>query len=253
MPDARGALLEEITVAIVGRGRLGPALAQALAEAGVPVVGPVGRDLEIAGADVVVLCVPDSAIASVAQRLPRGPLVGHCSGATPLTALDGHEAFSIHPLTTVTAAGARFDGVSAAVAGSTPRARRVAEAIATSLRMLPMHVAEEDRPAYHAAATVAANFLVTLGWAAERLAESAGVPRSALGPVARAALENWLALGPERALTGPIARGDEATVARQRRAVEDRAPDLLELFDAMTATTRRLAGREHHLTLLEGR
>jgi predicted short-subunit dehydrogenase-like oxidoreductase (DUF2520 family) len=228
-------------IAIVGRGRVGGALSARLREAGLEVDGPLGRDFDVGGADVVLLCVPDDAIAGAAERVPPGRLVGHCSGATPLSALGDHEAFSLHPLTTVTREGASFEGVGAAVAGSTDRARRMAERLALAAGMTPFAVAEEDRAAYHAAASVAANFLVTLGWAAERLAGSADVPREALGPIARAALENWLRLGPERALTGPILRGDEETVARQRSAVAERAPDLVELFDALAEATRGLA------------
>jgi predicted short-subunit dehydrogenase-like oxidoreductase (DUF2520 family) len=107
--------------------------------------------------------------------------------------------------------------------------------------MTPVEVADEDRAAYHAAASIAANFLVTLEGAAERLAATAGVPRALLVPLAEAALRNWAADGAERALTGPVARGDEATVARQRAAVEERAPDLLEAFDALVAASRVLA------------
>ena len=84
--------------------------------------------------------------------------------------------------------------------------------------MRPVEVADEDRAAYHAAASIAANFLVTLEGQAERLAATAGVPRELLVPLARAALENWAANGAEQALTGPVARGDEATIARQRAA-----------------------------------
>ena len=59
----------------------------------------------------------------------------------------------------------------------------------------------------------------------------------------RATVENWAALGPERALTGPVARGDEATVERQREALAEAAPDLLPLFDELAERTRALAGR----------
>lgn len=104
-----------------------------------------------------------------------------------------------------------------------------------------MTVADDDRAAYHAAASIASNFLVTLEAAAERIAATAGVERAALVPLVRASLENWAALGPERALTGPLVRGDEETVARQRAAVEERTPELLELFDAMAGATRALA------------
>ncbi len=82
---------------------------------------------------------------------------------------------------------------------------------------------------------------MTLEGAAERLAATAGVDRAALVPLVRAAVENWAQRGAAAALTGPIARGDEATVARQRAAVAERAPDLLELFDALAGATRRLA------------
>ncbi|HEV8151547.1 MAG TPA: DUF2520 domain-containing protein, partial [Solirubrobacteraceae bacterium] len=81
----------------------------------------------------------------------------------------------------------------------------------------------------------------TLEAAAERLAAGAGAPRELLVPLVRATVENWAAHGPERALTGPIARGDDATVARQREAVTERAPDLLPLFDALAQATRDLA------------
>jgi predicted short-subunit dehydrogenase-like oxidoreductase (DUF2520 family) len=110
--------------------------------------------------------------------------------------------------------------------------------------MHPVQVAPVDRALYHAAASVASNFLVTLEAAAERLAADAGVERALLVPLVRATVENWATLGGDRALTGPVARGDEATVARQRAAVQERAPDLLELFDALVDATRTLSGRE---------
>ena len=86
--------------------------------------------------------------------------------------------------------------------------------------MRPVEVAEADRAAYHAAASIASNFLVTLEAAAERIAAAVGLEREQLVPLVRATVENWARLGPERALTGPVARGDEATVARQRAAVD---------------------------------
>src|SRR5690606_2661022 len=164
-------------------------------------------------------------------------LVGHCSGATTLAPLDGHEAFSLHPLMTVTAEGADFRGVPAAIAGSSDRALEVARALAETLGMRPFTVPDSDRAAYHAAASIASNFLITLQWAAERVG---GLDREQLAPLVRATVENWLAQGPERALTGPIARGDEETVARQREAVARNAPDLVELFDALADATRTL-------------
>jgi pantoate--beta-alanine ligase len=231
-------------LAVVGRGRLGVALAGALREAGFAVDGPLGRGAAGEAADAVLLCVPDSEIAAAAGAVAPGPLVGHCSGALGTDAIPGHpERFALHPLMTVTASGARFPGAGAAVAGSTPRALAAAVALATALGMRPFAVADADRAAYHAAASVASNFLVTLEAAAERLASAAGADRTLLAPLVRATVENWERLGPQAALTGPLVRGDEETVARQRAAVAERAPELLDLFDALASAPRRLAGR----------
>jgi len=230
-------------LAVIGRGRLGNALARAFPEAGIPVAGPLGRGEEIPRVDAVLLCVPDAEIARVAARVPQGSLVGHCSGATRLDALSPHEGFSLHPLMTVTARGASFAGAGAAIAGTTPRARRFAAGLALALRMVAVEVAEDDRARYHAAASIASNFLVTLEAAAERLAGGVGVERHLLVPLVRAAVENWAQLGGDGALTGPVARGDEATVAAQRSAVAEAAPDLVALFDALVAATRTHAAR----------
>jgi predicted short-subunit dehydrogenase-like oxidoreductase (DUF2520 family) len=229
-------------IAIVGAGRLGTALAAALRAAGHVVLGPLGRGADAREASVVLLCVPDGEIPAAGEAVADGPLVGHCSGATGLDVLAPHEAFSLHPLMTV-ANGAPptiFAGAGCAVDGSTPRALAVAEALAAALGMRATRVSAEDRAAYHAAASIASNFLVTLEGAAERLAATAGVDRELLVPLVRAAVENWAADGAEQALTGPIARGDEETVARQRAAVEERTPDLLPLFDALVDATRTL-------------
>jgi predicted short-subunit dehydrogenase-like oxidoreductase (DUF2520 family) len=230
------------SIAIVGAGRLGTALAAALRDTDLPVTGPLGRGSVAAGtAAAVLLCVPDAEIAAAAALVEAGPLVGHCSGATGLDVLAPHEAFGLHPLMTVTRDRCRLAGAGAAVAGSTPRAESVAEALARALGLTPTHVADADRAAYHAAASIASNFLVTLEGAAERLAATAGVDRALLAPLVRAAVENWAARGAADALTGPIARGDEATVERQRAAVAERTPDLLPLFDALADATRELA------------
>ena len=248
-----------LSCAVVGGGRLGHALGAALKRAGLEVEGPLGRGAD-PETDVVLLTVPDAEIHTAAAALTplNAQFVGHCSGATTLAPLAGHEAFSLHPLMTIPgaeaapggeaappqnrAAGAGasspFSGAGCAVAGSTEDALRVARSLAETLHMRPVQVADEDRAAYHAAASIAANFLVTLEGAAERLAATAGVPRELLVPLAQAALDNWAATGAAEALTGPVARGDEATIARQRAAIEERAPDLLETFDALVAASR---------------
>jgi predicted short-subunit dehydrogenase-like oxidoreductase (DUF2520 family) len=228
------------SVAIVGQGRLGGALTAALRDAGVAVQGPLGRGADGAGADVVLLCVPDGEIERAAADVAPGRPVGHCSGATTLAPLAGHEAFSLHPLMTVPDHGAAFAGATAAIAGATPRAVDAARDLADRLGMRAIEVADDDRAAYHAAASMASNFLVALEGAAEELAATAGVDRAALVPLVRATVENWAAAGAERALTGPIARGDEDTVARQRAVVAERTPELLPLFDALAAAARGL-------------
>jgi predicted short-subunit dehydrogenase-like oxidoreductase (DUF2520 family) len=228
-------------LAIVGRGRVGRAFRAALGAAGYEIVGPLGRGANGARADAVLLCVPDAEIARAAGSIVPGPPVGHCSGATGLGPLSPHEAFSVHPLMTVTAEGARFEDAGAAIAGSTPRALALAAELARALRMRPVEIAEDDRPIYHAAASIASNFLITLEAAAERVAGAVGVPRDLLVPLVRATVDNWAVLGPQRALTGPVARGDEVTVARQRAAVAQVAPELLDLFDALVDATRVVA------------
>ena len=228
------------SIAIVGRGRMGTALSRSLRAAGHRVEGPLGRDANPAGVDAVLLCVPDAEIARAAAAVPPGPLVGHCSGATTLEPLTGHEAFSLHPLMTVTADGAVFAGAGAAVTGSTPRALAFATELAETLEMRPVEIPDEDRAAYHAAASIASNFLVTLEAAAEQVL---GHDRDLLVPLVRATVDNWAKLGAEKALTGPIARGDEITVQRQRRAVAERAPELLPLWDALVGATRDVKER----------
>lgn len=230
-------------VAVVGHGRLGTALAGALVAAGADVVGPLGRGADPRDAGVVLLCVPDGEITAAAATVTPGPLVGHCSGATGLDALTPHEAFGLHPLMTVPREGAVFAGASCAVAGTTDRALAAAHLLAERLAMVPFTIDDADRAAYHAAASIASNFLLAVEDAAERLAASAGADRALLVPLVRATVENWAATGAHDALTGPIARGDTATVARQRAAVAERTPDLLPLFDALAASTRDLATR----------
>jgi predicted short-subunit dehydrogenase-like oxidoreductase (DUF2520 family) len=231
------------SLAIVGAGRLGGALAAALRASGLEMDGPLGRGASPAGVDAVLLCVPDAAIADAAAAIAPGVPVGHCSGATGLDALTGHEAFAFHPLMTVPQDGEpRFAGAGAAVAGSTPRALAIAHELADRLGMRATTVADEDRAAYHAAASIASNFLTTLEGAAERLAATAGVDRELLAPLVRASVENWVRLGAASAMTGPIARGDEGTVERHRAALAERAPDLLPMYDALVDATRALVG-----------
>lgn len=245
IPEALPAHALPTRIGILGAGRIGHALATAFRAAGLSVDGPAGRG-EVPAGEAILLCVPDAEIEPAAAALAgAAPFVGHTSGATPLSALApaGAGAFGFHPLQTVSGPEADFRGCGAAVAGASGEALATAAALAAALGMTPFEIADEDRAAYHAAASVASNFLVTLEAAAERVAAGAGLDparaRELLAPLVRTTVENWAAHGPERALTGPLARGDEATVARQRAAVPE---DLLPLFDALVAQTRELAG-----------
>ncbi len=191
----------------------------------------------------MILAVPDGAIAELAASLSPGPPVGHCSGALTLDALAPHaERFSLHPLMALTAdrAPAALRGAGAAIAGSTPRSLALARELAQRAGLEPFAVAEDDRALYHAAASIASNFLVTIEAIADSLFAAVGVEHRHAATLARASLENW-AGGGARALTGPIARGDRATVERQRDAIAERAPAVLRTFDALADATRALA------------
>ena len=237
---------------IVGKGRLGTALSAALREAGYDVEGPTGRG-EVPAADVILLCVPDGEITAAAESVAGSArLVGHTSGATPLAALrpaarGGAHVFGFHPLQTFAGGEEAPDlrGVGCAVAGSTPEALETARTLAEGLGMVPFELPDHKRAAYHAAASVASNFLVTLQAMAEEVARDAGLEpaqaRRLLAPLVRKTVDNWVALGPEAALTGPVARGDDQTVTAQRQAISAASPQLLPLFDALVERTRAIA------------
>jgi predicted short-subunit dehydrogenase-like oxidoreductase (DUF2520 family) len=231
------------SIAIIGDGRLGGALARALRLAGASVTGPHGRGFSGDGSPVAIACVPDSAIGEAAGLVPDGVLVGHCSGACPLAELGERPAFGMHPLMTFPGGEVHLDGVWCAVSGTGPAEEREATRIAGLVGMRPFSLDEEDRAAYHAAASMASNFLIALEADAQALATAAGVPPEALVPLVKATVSNWARSGAEGALTGPIARGDEATVERQREAIKRTAPHLLPAFDALAERTRELAAR----------
>lgn len=220
---------------------MGEALASALNAAGVPVRGPLARGADASGAAIVLLCVPDREIAVAGGAVARGRLVGHVSASADMALLEPHERFALHPLLSVVGGGARFAGATCAVDGSTAYALSVARGLAFRLGMHARVISPQQRALYHAAASMASNYLITVEAAAERLARAVGLERAALVPLVRATLEQWSALGGRAALTGPIARRDEETVARQRAAVADAAPDMLALWDALAGATRDLA------------
>jgi predicted short-subunit dehydrogenase-like oxidoreductase (DUF2520 family) len=219
------------SVQVIGAGRVGSAVAGRLAERGV--------DLDAATPpELVLLCVPDGAIAEVAAGIEPGPWVAHVSGATPLAALAPHtRRFVCHPLQTFVRwrGPEQLDGAFAGIRAETDEARAAGFELAATLGLQPFPLAESQAALYHAGAAVASNFLVTLHRIAARLVTEAGAPAEALLPLMRRTLENGFEL------TGPIQRGDWESVERQRAAVSALAPELRPVFDALVAATAEVA------------
>jgi predicted short-subunit dehydrogenase-like oxidoreductase (DUF2520 family) len=216
------------SVNVIGRGRVGSAVAARLEELGVAL-----RD---DGAELVLLCVPDAVIRDVARDLVPGPgWIAHVSGGTPLAALDPHERrFGLHPLQTFTHARGpeQLDGAFAAVTAETPEARERGLELARLLGLKPFDLADDARPLYHAGAAIASNYLVTLHRVASELFRSAGAPPEALVPLMQRTIENGFEL------TGPIERGDWETVEAHREAIRATRPDLEPLYDVLAEATR---------------
>ena len=212
---------------IIGSGRVGSAVTARLRERGVA----LGEN----DPDVVLLCVPDAAISDVSRCLAPGQAwVGHVSGATPLAALQPHERrFSLHPLQTFDRSGnpAQLDGAWAAVSGETGEALGIARELAEALGLRPFELADEDRTLYHAGAVFASNYLVTLQRAAVRL----GVPAEGLVPLMQGTIDHGFEL------TGPIERGDWATVDAHKRAIREEHAELEHVYAALADATVALA------------
>jgi predicted short-subunit dehydrogenase-like oxidoreductase (DUF2520 family) len=215
------------SIRIIGAGRVGSAVAARLRERSVSVSDD--------GGEIVLLCVPDGAIGEVARGIEPGPWIGHVSGATPLSELDPHRRrFSVHPLQTFTRARGpeQLDGAYAAVTAETEDARAVAVELAETLGLRPFELADDERALYHAGAAIASNFLVTLRRVAGRLVEEAGAPPEALDPLMRRTIENGFEL------TGPIARGDWATVEAHVQAIRARRPEYERVYRALAEVTQ---------------
>jgi predicted short-subunit dehydrogenase-like oxidoreductase (DUF2520 family) len=214
---------------VIGAGRAGSAIAARLRERGL--------ELSEASPELVLLCVPDRAIAEVAAAISPGPWVAHVSGATPLATLDPHvRRFSVHPLQTFTRArGAeQLDGAFAAITADTGEAREVGLWLARTLGLEPFTLADSKRVAYHAGAAIASSYLVTLRRAAGSLLEAAGAPPEALDPLMRRTIENHFEL------TGPIARGDWATVDAHVTVIRAERPELEAMYVTLAETTKAL-------------
>jgi predicted short-subunit dehydrogenase-like oxidoreductase (DUF2520 family) len=220
---------------VIGTGRVGSAVAARLSERGLAV--RAGRVVE-GDPELVLLCVPDAAIADVARGLAPGPLVAHVSGATPLSALDPHLLrFSVHPLQTFTLARGpeQLDGAWAAVTAEADETHAAGLWLAETLGLRPFELADAARTLYHAGAVFASNYLVTLHRAAALLFESVDAPPEALLPLMQRTIEN------DFELTGPIARGDWTTVEAHRAAIRAAHPELEHLYETLAGGTLALA------------
>jgi predicted short-subunit dehydrogenase-like oxidoreductase (DUF2520 family) len=254
-------------IGIAGAGRLGQALGRLLHDRGQPVAAIAGRDPGRTSAaaafinkDVrpvsyselprhaarVLICVPDDALEEVAGVLAAAPQTVsaalHTSGSRGPEALSplesrGTACATLHPLQTIATPAqgvADLPGSSFGITGSGPAAEWALD-IVRLLNGRPLAIPAEGRPLYHAAAVMASNYIVAMIDAAVVLMGLAGVAAEpalqALGPLVRASVENSLRLGPASALTGPIERGDAATVAAHLRALDpslDNVPESVQ-------------------------
>lgn len=221
------------TTVVIGAGRVGTVVAARL---GARLLAR-GEDPDLGGCRLLLIATPDSEIAQVcrtlAPRLEPGAGVVHFSGATSISALDaaaGPRA-CVHPLQTVwpDRGPDQLEGAHAAVTGDW----ELGAGLARALGMTPFALADEAKPAYHAASVFASNYVVTLTHAAVSLLERAGLGREAaleaLRPLQHRTID--VAGSPP---TGPIARGDAATVAAHLRAV---GPELEPLYRALGRAT----------------
>ncbi len=214
------------SINVIGRGRVGSAVSARLVERGVKLCDD--------GAELVLLCVPDRAIAEVAAGIERGPWVAHVSGATPLAALEPHvRRVSVHPLQTFTLGrgSEQLDGAWAAVTAENDEARALGRELATTLGLRPFDLADDARVLYHAGAAIASNYLVTLYRAAARLFEDAGAPPEALVPLMTRTIENGFQL------TGPIARGDWSVVDAHIVVLHEQRPELEPMYRVLAEAT----------------
>ena len=255
---------------LVGPGRAGLALCLASREAGHRVVGVLARDPSAAAAaadqldaavldwddalppcDLVVIAVRDDAIAEVVARLTG--LVGATGGVVHLSGLArvgllaplGVPFGSLHPLQsmpTPTAGADRLAGAWMAVTSDDDLFADRLFAFSSSLGAHPFELGDEQKPLYHAAAAAAANFTLAALAVSRRLFAAAAVDFAAAGPLVEAVIANAMEMGPETALTGPVARGDVGTVRAQVAAVATATPELLAPFVAMVRATAAVAG-----------
>ena len=261
-------------VTIIGAGRMGQGLGLALKRRGYKVVllnrGPRdvvpplllhqgSRSEATAGAELVLLATPDDAIASVAAELAaeraiaRDQVVLHLSGLLDRTVLlpleeSGAGLGSFHPLQSVAEPGSAAERLKGAYVGveGDERALTAAERLANTLRMIPVRIPAEAKPAYHAGAAFVANYTVALVGVAERLARAAGVPDEIASriylPLLGGAVANLTSLGPAASLTGAVRRGDVQTLQAHLDALSGEDRTLYKTVGRAAVALAREAG-----------
>jgi predicted short-subunit dehydrogenase-like oxidoreductase (DUF2520 family) len=205
----------------------------------------------------VLVTVPDEAIAETAQAIAGGvrprTLVVHTSGGTSVAKLDavraaGGRPASMHPLQTIPDAGHGAEAIRGAAVAVTcaPEDRLELFRMARAWGGRPFLLPDEAKPRYHAAAVFASNFVVSSVWAATSLLREIGLrdTTSALAPLVRGTVENVVARGPEKALTGPVVRGDAATIRRHVKELEGAEPEVADAYKVLTRLTGHLAGAD---------
>jgi predicted short-subunit dehydrogenase-like oxidoreductase (DUF2520 family) len=261
-------------IGIAGAGRIGQALGRLLRERGQPVVAIASRSAarasegasfiggvdavsyaELAGrAERIIIAVPDAAIAGIASVLAesglrRGIVLHTCGALSPVT-MDGVSSGVLHPLQTVAAPSqglAGLLGIAFAIEGDAA-AIEWAEEIVALLDGEPLRIPPGKKALYHAAAVMASNYIVGLVDAAVMLMGEAGVAEDralrALAPLVRASAENALSLGPVKALTGPVERGDFETVANHLKALAEAPESIRDMYHYAAVHVSTLAERK---------
>jgi len=266
--------LSQPRVTIIGAGRMGQGLGLALKRRGDKVILVNRSQREIVpplllhqgslaeatdGADLVLIATPDDAISGVAGELASGRAISrdqvvlHLSGLLDKSALSpladtGAGLGSFHPVQSVAdpaSAAERLKGAYVGIEGD-ERALVAAERLANTLRMLPVRISAESKPAYHAGAAFVANYTVALVGVAERLARSAGVPPDIAArlylPLLGGAVANLTSLGPAAALTGAVRRGDVQTVQSHLEALGPEDRELYRMVGRAAVLLAREAG-----------
>ena len=268
-------------VAVVGAGRVGTALAVLLARAGHRLVAVSGRDATrarteeflpgvavvpaveaVRQADLVLIGVPDDAIAETARGIAgavrHGSHVAHLSGSAPLSDLDavapqGAHVLSLHPLQTfpdVEAGIARLPESFIAITAAEDHAYVLAERLVGDIGARSFRLPDDRKALYHAAAVFCSNYLVVTQRVSELLFTLAGLeePVPMFEPLARSTLDNVFELGPAGALTGPAARGDARTIRRHLEALAADAPHSVPAYVELARAAVHLAAAGDNLT-----